>query len=501
MSTAVARRVTSRICDEINPKQVEAFNHVMGMVAHYEAVKKATAHNAHVERVVASYVGGPAPPDGQVIPERMEVPASTLRCHDVRQFFYGGAIRGGKTYLYLTILVILAKVYPGSRSHVVRKSFTELEGITKSSLERIIGNAPVRWKKSSKEYYVQFTNGSRIYLFSENYNADPNGNRFLGLETNFILLEQMEELQFSTLEMCMQRAASWRLEKEAPGIILGTFNPTFGWVKEYVYDRWMANPDQCPFIYTSALPTDNKTNSAEQFAQWANLDPVTYARMIGGQWEIDVKGRFMYAFDHQRHAPNDDIEYDPAYDLGYSYDFNVDPACAIVYQTDGATWFNVLDEVRVEDGDTPKVCDILRERWGWTEARETVTGDASGLARMSGLRGHLNQFQVIKDELGITDEQFILNTVSNPDIPDSRVFCNSIFARFPHIRINKRCRFLIHDLNFVRIRRDQEGRVHIQKTGKLLNAPMNAESMGHLMDALRYALHNTLFNFVTIPRS
>lgn len=503
MSTAVAApavHLSSRICPEINPKQVEAFEHVMGAVAHYEAIKKARAHNAEVDRVLGSYVGGPTPPDGQVIPERMVEPLASLPCHTRRQFFYGGAIRGGKTFLYLTILVILAKLYPGSRAHVVRKSFTELEGITKSSLERIIGTAPVRWKKSTKEYFVQFSNGSRIYLFSENYNADPSGNRFLGLETNFILLEQMEELQFSTLQMCMQRVASWRMAKEAPGLILGTFNPTFGWVKEHVYDAWKKDPSACPFIYTPALPTDNKTNTDEQFAQWANLDPVTYARMIGGEWEIDLKGRFMHAFDHNRHVVPE-VEYDPEHDLRYSFDFNVDPSCAIVFQTDRETFFHILDEVRVEEGDTPVVCDILKERWRAYEPWEKVTGDASGLNRMSGLRGHLNQFQVIRDELGITDEQFELATLSNPDIPDSRVFCNSIFARFPRVRIAQRCKYLIHDLNFVQIKRDAEGRVGIKKTGKLANAPMNAESMGHLMDCCRYAMHSTLFQFVTIPRS
>lgn len=473
-SQKTSKRLTSRICEEINPKQVEAFNEVFGMVAHFEAGKLARLNGT-------------------------EPPAPTLPCHTRRQFYYGGSIRGGKTFLDLTILVVLAKMYPGSRAHVVRKSFTELEGITKSSLERIIGNAPVRWKKSNKEYYVQFTNGSRIYLFSENFNADPAGNRFLGLETNFILLEQMEELQFSTMEMCMQRVASWRLEKEAPGLILGTFNPTFCWVKEVIYDKWVANPSECPFIFTKALPTDNKTNTEEQYAVWANLDPITYARMILGQWEIDVKGRFMHAFNADKHVL-EDLEYNPDYELRYSFDFNVDPSCIIIFQTDGESWFHVLGEVRIENGDTPAACAKLMEDWRHLDPLELVTGDASGLARMSGLKGHLNQFQVIAQELDLRDEQFIVSA-TNPEIPDSRVFCNSIFARFPRIKIARRCKWLIHDLNFVRIRRDQEGKVKIQKTGKLVNAPLNAESMGHLMDCLRYALHSTLFNFVSIPKS
>lgn len=488
--------LTSRICREVNEKQVEAFNAVMGMVAYYEQCQK--VRDANTEAAVVARTLKKEPPNP------IPIPAPTLSEHKKRQFFYGGAIRGGKTYLYLTILVILCKLYPGCRCHIIRKSFTELCGITESSLLKILGNAPVRWKRSTKEYYVQFQNGSRIYFFSENFAQDPNGNRFLGLETNFVLLEQMEELQMRTLDIVLSRIASWRMAKEAPGIVFGTFNPTFCWVKEKIFDAWARAKktdtlDALPFHYTPALPNDNKTNTEEQWLSWQNLDPVTYARLISGQWEIDMKGRFMHAFDQNKHI-SDTLAFDPGWPLRYSFDFNVDPSCAIVFQTDHESFFHILDEVRIENGDTPLVCDVLKERWRPLKAEERVNGDASGLARMSGLRGHLNQYQVIKEELDIPEDQFDVAT-DNPDIPDSRVFCNSIWHRFPSVKVHRRCTYLIHDLNFVLIKRDAEGRVGIKKTGKLANAPMNAESMGHLLDCSRYAMHTTLFDFVSIPRS
>lgn len=465
--------ITSSITEDVNPRQVEAFTAFFEMVAHFEACKAARAR-------------GEAPP------------APTKRHQTLRQFYYGGAIRGGKTFLYLTILCLLCKKYPGSRWHIVRKSFTQLSGITESSLQRILGPLKVKWKRSTKDYYVQFRNGSRIYFFSENLNADPQGTRFLGLETNGLLLEQMEELGSNTLKQALMRVGSWYLPDQPPAVILGTFNPTYSWVKQLIYDQWVANPDAVPFHYTTALPEDNSKVTEDQWASWENLDPVTYQRMIKGVWEIDVKGRFYYSFVEAKHVKP--VEYNEDLPLFYSYDFNVDPSCAIVFQTDKRTIFNILDEVRIENGDTPEVCARLRERWAKFEPLEKVTGDAAGLARMSGIKGHLNQFQVIKRELGIPEDRFVLAD-TNPEIPDSRVFVNSVFSRFPSVAVHPRCKWLIHDLNFVQIKRNEEGRVGIQKTGKNIVAMEEAESMGHLADAARYGMHNTLFDFVTIPRS
>lgn len=471
--------VTASIREDVNPRQVEAFTAFFEMVAHFEACKAARAKGE---------------------PE----PAPTKRHQTLRQFYYGGAIRGGKTFLYLTILCLLCKKYPGSKWHIVRQSFTQLGGITESSLLKILGTTPVKWKRSSKDYYVQFRNGSRIYFFSENYNADPQGTRFLGLETNGFLLEQMEELRLNTMQQCLMRAGSWYIPNMPPTVILGTFNPTYCWVKQQIFDQWVTNPEAVKFHYTPALPSDNSKVTQDQWDQWGNLDPITYQRFIKGLWDIDIKGRFFYAFNEDKHKK--EVEYDPDYPLYYDYDFNVDPACAIVFQTDRSSFFHILDEVRVENGDTPLVCDILKERWRGKEfskgdmPTERVTGDASGLARMSGVKGHLNQYQVIQRELEIPEERFVLAD-TNPEIPDSRVFTNSIWSRFPNCYIHPRCKFTIHDLNFLQIRRDQDGRVHIQKTGKNIMAVMDAESMGHLGDCTRYGMHNTLYNFVTIPKS
>lgn len=467
--------VTARISREVNWKQVQAFNAIFGMVAYYEAVRAA-------ERA------------------GIEPPAPQFEYETKRQFLYGGAIRGGKTFLYLTILVLLCRKYPGSKWHVIRASFPDLMMNTEPSLRRILGGADVRWKRGSSEYFVQFSNGSRIYFMSENYTRDTDLNRFKGLETNGFLLEQMEELQEVTWNKCIERAGSLYLPQMPPPLVLGTFNPAFNWVKHSIYDTWLADPLSVRFHFTPATPADNTYVTREQWEQWKNLDEVSFARYIEGKWEIDAKGRFFYSFTEAKHV-RDDVPYLSEWPLYYCFDFNVDPACVTVMQTDKETFIHFLDEVRIENGDTPQLCDHLKARWRATgDPYELVTGDAAGLARISGLRGHLNQYHVIANELELGEDRFVLAS-TNPEIPDSRTFCNSILARFPEVLVARRCKWLIHDLNFTEIERDHEGRIRMKKTGKLKNAPLGAESMGHLSDTLRYAMHNTLFNFVTIPKS
>jgi hypothetical protein len=475
--------VTAHINDETNPKQVKAFNAVMGMLAYYEQVKAVRAENAVLKAQGKKLRPIPKPP---------------TRAHTLRQFFYGGGIRGGKTFLYLVILVLLSRRYPKSRWHIIRAAMPDLTRNTEPSLLKILGDADVRWKRGGSEYFVEFNNGSRIYFLSENFHRDPDLNRFKGLETNGFLLEQIEELSQDTYNKAIERAGSYYIEDMPPPLVLATFNPAFNWIKNVIHERWLSDPDSVPFHYTIALAKDNSTVTQEQWEQWSNLDDVTYARYIEGQWEIDLKGRFMYAFDEKRHVK--EVEYDPAWPLYYSFDFNVDPACAVVFQTDGESFFHILDEVRMENADTPSVCDALKSRWRHLDPDEYVTGDASGLARISGLRNHLSQYNVIANELGLDESRFMLSR-SNPTIADSRMFCNSIWSRFPNVYLHPRCKWTKHDLNFVEIRRASDGSVEIQKTGKLKHAPLGAESMGHLLDCTRYAMHNTLFNFVELPKS
>jgi len=433
------------------------------------------------------------------------LPWDYLRPLALIYFFYGGAIRGGKTFGILALLVLIAsRIYSGSRWHVVRKSYPDLLRSTIPSMEKILKGKRVRWNRSTSNYYVEFENKSRIYFISENLKQDPELTSFLGLETNGFVLEQIDELSKKTLEKARERAGSWYDVSPCipPPFIFSSFNPTFGWLKKDIYDRWISGDLQAPYYYLTALPSDNKLVTAQQWAAWRLLDPKSYSQMIEGSWEVDIEGSFMYAFDQKLHL-RDGIRVSPARDIWISFDFNVDPMTAILFQTDHSTYFRVFKEFRVPNSDTYDLCARIK---AWLlengyQNRIQVTGDASGKNRISGAREHINHYEIIRTELGVA-EQFFNIPGANPFISDSRVFCNSILARFPEVSIDPEgCPYLVEDLRFVLVGVDQEGKIRIQKTGKNQYAGVDNSKLGHLLDCLRYGLHVTLSKFIRIPRS
>jgi hypothetical protein len=88
-----------------------------------------------------------------------------------RYFSFGGAIRGGKTFVQLFILILLAKRYPRTRWHVIRATNSVLLSTTIPSFMKL-KPASVEMRHSPQIKAI-FPNGSVIYFMSENLSANP----------------------------------------------------------------------------------------------------------------------------------------------------------------------------------------------------------------------------------------------------------------------------------------------------------------------------------------
>jgi hypothetical protein len=415
----------------------------------------------------------------------------------LRYWFYGGAIRGGKTFITLGILVFLCKMYRGSRWHVVRKSSVDLKQTTIPSLEKIVKHAQVRWKRADAEYYCEFEGGSRIYFMSENYAQDKDHNRFKGLETNGILLEQLEELQESMYQTCLQRIGSWYdCEKMPPAFMFATFNPTYNWVKKKLHDKWEAHGADAPFYYLQALPDDNGFVTTDQWRAWEQLDTESYNRFIKGSWDIEIKGVFLSEFS-SKNIGTAHMEKSEA--IWLSFDFNVDPMTCTVWQTDSMTWARCIGEYRQPNSDIYQLCEQIREDYDMTW-QVYVTGDASGSNRSPAIRHQLNHYDIIRQELMLPKRAFKVPK-TNPTISQSRTFCNSVFKSMPELTIDRTCKHLIDDCRFVQVHLDGGGNVAIKKTGMNQYANIDNKQLGHLLDTMRYFLHSALGGYVKIPKS
>lgn len=386
---------------------------------------------------------------------------------------YGGAMGGGKSFVCLSILIALCKVYPDSKWVVIRDSVPTLK---RTALETFKKVCPMNFLHSFNQVDLTatFKNGSRIIFMAEDWINDKDFDRFKGLEVNGFLLEQIEELQEGLLDICLLRAGRHRIKPMPRPLILATVNPTQNWVKERIYQRWSKKELPEDWYYLPATIVDNPELADDPIymANLQRLDPITYRRHVLGDWSaFTVDKPFAYAFDFDKHVR--ECAYNPGAELCLSFDFNVDPITCIVAQHDGiGEGIKIIREYRLENSDIYELCQrILTD---YPNALMLVTGDATGQARSALTKGNINYYTVIRQELGLGQGQMRQPRI-NPSHKDSRVLVNSLLSNTDLI-IDPSCKYLIEDLRYVEV--DDNGDIDKAKDA----------ARTHLLDGFRYYL-------------
>lgn len=402
-----------------------------------------------------------------------------------RFLFYGGSIRGGKTFACMVTLIILCKVFPGSKWYVLRKDFARIKETTLPTIEKILkGSRDWKWNKDASNYYVEhIPTGSRIFFAGEDFARDPKLMWMLGLECNGFVLEQIEELQEFTLNMCMSRAGSWILEKMPAPLIMATFNPSQTWVKTKIYDKWRDGTLDPDYYFEEALATDNPFNTQEQWDMWKRMPDAMISQFVDANWEFEKPPNvFAYAFNdkpailganglrigggHHR-----SVHYNSDYPLYLSFDFNVEPITCLAAQHQWLEWVHVVKEYRLLPSDIWALTDHIISNV--PEAFFITTGDASGNNRSALMRDNKTYWQIIKDQLHLGPAQLKVPE-ANPFIRNTRVLCNSLLQKHPEYYVNTdACPHLTIDLNSVEY-----------KNKKLDEGPDKRK--GHLLDGWRY---------------
>lgn len=394
---------------------------------------------------------------------------------------YGGAMGGGKSYVSLAILILLCKIYPESKWCVIRESLPTIKRTTLPSFKKVL---PMNFLKSynQQENIATFNNGSQILFMAEDYANDKDFDRFKGLEVNGFLLEQIEELQRGLLDVCIIRAGRHRLKGETPKpLILATVNPTLTWAKDDIYARYTNGtlPEDWYYLPASIFDNPALSDDRDYMDRFKNLDPLTYARHIEGNWSaFAVDKPFMYCFEDKHVSKT--IELNQKDTVYLSFDFNVDPITCTAWQI-GKDFIHGLYEFRLRNSNLYELCDVIKSTL--PKCHYIITGDASGLSRHVVNKGNINNYTIILKELGVSINQLKVPK-SNPPINESRTLCNSIFARHANVLLHERMKYLIEDNRFVQVKDDGS----IDKTS-------NAH-MGHLLDTERYIFNSFKHDFI-----
>ncbi|GIW60808.1 MAG: hypothetical protein KatS3mg087_1874 [Patescibacteria group bacterium] len=410
--------------------------------------------------------------------------------------FYGGAIRGGKTFGSFAVLLELAWKYPYSRWFVVRKEYTRLRTSTIPSFRKFLAHAAgINYDEVDNyvdTYSFRLSNYSEIVFIAENYERDKTLERFKGLEANGFLLEEVSELQEQTLQKCIERAGTniitgmmykGKLCAQPKPLIICTANPARNWIKQYFYDRYVEGTLPENIKYIPATAKDNPHIDEATKESWRTMSAKEYKIFVEGDWNVDDNNdAFYYAFNDVYHTT--DAQYSPELPLHVSVDENARPAMhATVWQDlDGV--ITCIDEVI--EPNLAMLCDTINERYKSHRNIVYIYGDATSNKADAKLGRHETFYTLIMNQIRIGTVRKLRVPKANAKHTERYVHINALLQGKYNVEIKfdlRKTKATQADLLAVRL--DEKGgklKEKVRKDG------ITYEKHGHLSDTVDYFL-------------
>lgn len=204
---------------------------------------------------------------------------------------YGGAARGGKSYLGCAWQIIRRCRFPGSAGLIGREELTKLKDTTLITFFQVLN---VMGMRDSIAFNAQtltatFPNGSVIFFREIKYlPSDPEFDRLGSYSLTDCFLDEAQQISAKAVSVLKGRFSliygeGWETIPKA----LYTCNPTTGWIKsEFVVPDRVGNirPDR---KFIKALPKDNPHVSQAYLDNLLKADNVTVQRLYYGNFDYD----------------------------------------------------------------------------------------------------------------------------------------------------------------------------------------------------------------------
>lgn len=405
--------------------------------------------------------------------------------NDLRNLSYGGAIRGGKSMVCAALWLTFAKSFKNSRWHIFRADFPSLQGTTIPTFEKIInGTDGWAWNRDRGNFFLYHKKSDgKIFFKGENISQDPKLDGLLGLETNGVWYEQIEELSETLWDMGMSRNGSWYIDPMPKPITLSTFNPTQTWIKKKIYIPWMKGELKAPYFFQKALPNDNPFVTEEQWNIWNNMADRYKKQFIEGDWSdfTNKDNLWAFAFSRDKHLGRPEpVRKHPLY---LSFDFNRNPICCSVIQHYDKK-IRVIQTIKLSNSNIYALCDYIKVNY--PNYLYIVTGDASGQSSTALVQDNINFYTVIKQKLNLAGNQLKVPTV-NPKLEDNQVLVNSVLQHYAVEMHEEKAEHLIFDCENVRT--TNEGK--IEKENRL-----DPAQQADAIDTLRYWINVFMHDFL-----
>lgn len=393
---------------------------------------------------------------------------------------YGGAGSGKSVFAAFKIV----KRTLSERGHkflCLRKIATTVKDSVFAEIQQAIAD-----HEAENEFVVNKTDHSFLHTPTKNWILckgldDPSKVKSIKGITG-MWLEEATEFEEDDLDQLDMRI---RGEKDNYVQYILTFNPVdeLHWLKKRFFDKKDPAATTCHSTYLdNFFLTDEDRGRLESLKDRNQLYYDVYCL---GKWGITVKtNKFMYSFSKDKHVIK---SYEPNKHLPIliSYDFNKEPMTATVSQQVDELTAYLFDEIKLDAGSTPEVNEFLKVKYmHWMENMD-VTGDATGRNRTAMVRGNLNHYRIIKEDLSLQDRNLLVPS-QNPAHKDSRMLCNSVLqhAKF---YITENCEKAIEDCTYAAV----------DEMGELLKT---AKEGRHILDNVRYTIHALYKDFIKNPK-
>lgn len=417
---------------------------------------------------------------------------------------FGGAIRGGKTMALLALFTLLSRFYPGSRWAIVRKDLPTIKTNLYPSWEKIKPNSFIVTDASdSNQQTVTFKNGSKIIFFPESHSTDKDKNRWKGLEVNGVGFEEINECYEASFFKAFERAGTYiipNLPVQPIPIVVGTCNPTNGWVKDRIYTPNKEGTLRKGWKYIQSRIYDNIPLLTQQpnYLQSLkdNLNHYEYEVFVEGNWEVQLKtgGEFLRSFDLQKHIK--ETRFDRDNTVHISIDSNVYPHIAITawqMSRDEAYRWQVkqVGEVPCSDPDNTasragkKLLQFLRDNN--YHSRVFLYGDKSTKSRNNIDEEKRSFFQILCEQLikaGYVIEDKMPSSM--PPVAGVADFVNACLAGEVseiNIEIGQHCKESIND--YIETKSDKDGTMLKVRVQHPTIKGLTYEKNGHLTDTFK----------------
>jgi hypothetical protein len=284
-------------------------------------------------------------------------------------------------------------------------------------------------------------------------------------------------------------------------IVLATCNPTHGWVKELIYDRWKIGSLPVRWKYIPAKITDNvdkdgKLNLPQAYIDnLSNLPIFEYMVFVEGNWDIQLKtgGEFYKCFNIASQIKT--LKYDPNIALHLSFDFNVNPyMTCTVWQIQSKKAMQIGEICTKSPNNTTKgICNEVKRQYQGHNSGCFIYGDPSGSKEDTRTEKGFNDYTIIRTEL--TDFKPSMRVQGKaPSVVMRGNFINTIFSsEYDGIKveIDSRCTNTLND--YLYLKEDSDG-TKKKEHGKDPATGISFEKYGHTSDANDYFLCTAFAN-------